>query len=291
MRLLKSKSSAEEELLILVNEGHKIYQWLHDDYRDKRNSGEYKPEIDNPVYKDRINQWGKAVVQALKSVFPLELEINKFALFESEIAYDVVGVDKHWSKLRKRLLVLIRRLEQIKDTDLGRYTDFPIQTRLFVEDIDSFHKVRDINRAAIQDQLTNNGRFERSEDDVQRALEKILEVPFHKKDWGGEGNDLFTSNVILNGRRISTAYLLKGNGLKRPMMQIRDCGHNGDQLVRLVEPPAELFVVQFIGTISEAVIKDIDGKVSGLRLQGKPAYYLIIDGQDTARLFKAYGLL
>jgi hypothetical protein len=39
------------------------------------------------------------------------------------------------------------------------------------------------------------------------------------------------------------------------------------------------------------VIKDVQGKVSERRLAGKQAWFCIIDGQDTARLLRAYGEL
>ena len=74
-------------------------------------------------------------------------------------------------------------------------------------------------------------------------------------------------------------------------MTIADCGKNGDQLVRLFTTPADLFTVQYIGPISEMLIKDIQGKVTELQAQGKTAHFLVIDGQDTARLLYAYGKL
>jgi hypothetical protein len=82
--------------------------------------------------------------------------------------------------------------------------------------------------------------------------------------------------------------MLKGNGLRRAKLEIRDCGKNGDQLVRLFDSPATLFVVQYVGNISENVIKDLEGKVHAARAQSRPARYCIIDGQDTARLLRAY---
>ena len=50
-----------------------------------------------------------------------------------------------------------------------------------------------------------------------------------------------------------------------------------------------IFVVQFVGNISESVIKDIQGKVEHIRSAGREAWFCIIDGQDTARLLRAYG--
>lgn len=85
--------------------------------------------------------------------------------------------------------------------------------------------------------------------------------------------------------------MLKGNGLKAPTMEIKHCGKNGDQIVRLFESPAELFIVQFVGNISEAIIKDVEGKIEQLNRRGKQSYYCIINGSDTARLLHAYGFL
>jgi hypothetical protein len=145
-----------------------------------------------------------------------------------------------------------------------------------------------VNPASVAD-LINGGRLDWSEDRIQIAFEQILDVPMHKKDWGGEINDLYTANVILNGKRTETAFLLKGNGLTKKTMEIANCGHNGDQILRLVGSPARLFVVQFVGNISESVISDIDGKMRVLRTQGTDARFCIIDGQDTARVLRAYG--
>ena len=96
----------------------------------------------------------------------------------------------------------------------------PLDARLYVEDIDSLRKVRDVNSATVMDVL-EDGYLDRSEDSIQVALERILNVPFHKKDWGGEINDLYTANVIINGARCETAFLLKGNGLRKKTMEIR----------------------------------------------------------------------
>ena len=126
---------------------------------------------------------------------------------------------------------------------------------------------------------------------MQLALEQILGVPFHKKDWGGEVNDLYTANVMVNGNRRATGFLLKGPGIGRKEMTIADCGKNGDQIVRLFATPADLFVVQYVGPIADMLVRDVQGKVAELRAQGKVAHFLIIDGQDTARLLYGYGKL
>ena len=50
-------------------------------------------------------------------------------------------------------------------------------------------------------------------------------------------------------------------------------------------------VVQYVGPIADLLVKDVQGKVAELRDQGKAAHYLVMDGQDTARVLLAYGKL
>jgi hypothetical protein len=162
--------------------------------------------------------------------------------------------------------------------------------RIFIDDIESFSKVRDVAPATVA-LLLKDGYLDVAEDVVQKALEEILAVALHKKDWGGEVNDLYTANVLVDGVRRPTAFLLKGNGLTAKTMEIKHCGKNGDQVVRLFHSPADLFVIQFVGNIAEAVIQHAHGEIARLKTQGKEAHFLTIDGQDTARLLTAYGKL
>jgi hypothetical protein len=147
-----------------------------------------------------------------------------------------------------------------------------------------------VNHAQVEGFL-DKGSFDYSEDAIQLALEQILNVPFHKEDWGGEMNDLYTANVVINDKRTATVFLLKGNGLRKRTMELSDLGKNGDQLQRLFDIEADLYVVQFVGIISERVIKETSEKVDHRRSQGKRVSYCIIDGQDTAMLLYAYGKL
>ncbi len=291
MRLKKSKTAAEEELTALVNDGFSVLNWIREDYAEKRKNAVFDTKEDNNLYKNKVDEWGDKVIVALNGIFPTELESNMFINAPSEFGTVSSEHDYKWSCLTKRIPEFIRTLDKIIEAYLLRYTDLPIQARLYVEDIDSFRKVRDVNPSTITNFLINGKYLDVSEDFIQVALEQILNVSFHKKDWGGETNDLYTANVIVNGSRTATAFLLKGNGLKKDTFEIRDCGKNGDQLLRLFNSPAELFIIQFVGNISEAIIKDVEGKVNELRLQSKRAWFCIMDGQDTARVLHAYGKL
>ena len=282
-------ASANESLIGLINRGYAVLSTITQDYLAKKESGSYNEDDDNHQYEEQMNQWGTEVVAELKRIFPTELESNLF--LNPEIPIGVVSGDYEYQSMVKRFGHFIRGLETIRNTSLPQYTDLPMQDRLYVEEIDSFQKVRDINPAMVAGFL-QNGFLDWTENDVQLALEQILGVSFHKEDWAGEVNDLYTANVVVNGTRRATGFLLKGPGIgNEKEMTIADCGKNGDQLVRLFTTPADLFIVQYIGRIAEMLIKDVQGKVTELHSQGKTVHFLIIDGQDTARLLYAYGKL
>ncbi len=156
--------------------------------------------------------------------------------------------------------------------------------------LDNFSRAKEFEHAQVESFLDDGYYFDRSEDFIQRGLEQILGESFHKKDWGGEENDLYTTKISIQGRRVAAAFLLKGNGLKGRVMEIADCGKNGDQIIRLVQSPAQLFIIQFVGRISENAIKDIKGKIELLRSKGQEAWYCILEGEDIAKIFKAYSV-
>ena len=290
MRLKMAKSTAEEELSLLVSEGYKIASWMYTDYSSKATAGTYDQATDNKLYENTINAWLNKVEAALKNIFPTDLEVNIFAHPE-ESGLVSTGVNINYDSMRRRTIAFARGLQRIIEVNLSRYTDLPIKARLFLEDIDSFKKAKDINPAVVKSFLKDGYYLDLSEDAIQMGLEQVLDVSFHKKDWGGEENDLYTANVIVQGGRVASAFLLKGNGLKRHTLEIANCGSNGDQLVRLIQSPAQLFFIQFVGEVSENVIKDMEGKVELLKNKGKDARYCILNGQDTARILYAYNIL
>jgi hypothetical protein len=288
MRLPVHAATANDELVALINEGYEALSTIQTEYKRRKDQGSYDDSKDVDDIVAPINAWAEKVVEALGRIFPTQLEMHLF--LDPEMPFGAVSGDYNYQSTLKRCRYYVRGLNRLRLQSLPEYTDLPLDARLYVEDIDSFRKVRDVNPATVFDVL-KNGYLDRSEDSVQTALERILNVPFHKKDWGGEQNDLYTANLVVNGTRHETAFLLKGNGLRSPTMEIKHCGANGDQILRLCNSPARLFVIQFVGKISEAVASDLDGKIRQFRSQGKDAWYCIIDGQDTARVLRAYGEL
>jgi hypothetical protein len=163
----------------------------------------------------------------------------------------------------------------------------PQQTQiveLFVEDIDSFCEARNIQPQEVKALLPLN----LPKDEIQTFFEEIIGENFHQEDWGGELNDLVTSQVKVSGKRIRAAFLLKGNGTKGKLT-IAKCGKNGDQIVRLVEAPVDLYVIQHIGEIDQRVIYDLRSKIQLKVSEGQKCQMCILDGTETARILRAYG--
>jgi len=208
---------------------------------------------------------------------------SRTMIFGIELTFEEASV------LANSHLSIWRRHNDAAEVPLGSTPEaLSRRIHLFPEDIGHFAKIREVSPTDVADVLSGNGRLDRLENDIQKALEEILGVPFHKEDWGGEENDLFTANVFIGNERVQTAFLLKGRAEKAGELQIANCGTNGDQIVRLFQSPAELFVIQYVGRVSEAVIKDVKSKVELRRHQGRRGWFCIIDGQDTARLLRAY---
>lgn len=291
MRLLTSRNSAEERLTSLVTQGYELRVSIWKDRQSKLSLNAYQSSVDVPRYKAILSGWIQEVQHELRAIFPTSLELHKFSARASHLATDFRDVDQAFGVLFYiDIPRYIELLASILESDVRRYTDLPIAARLYVEDIDSFSRVRDVNPAAVAN-LLPGGYLHVSEDVVQMSLEQILDVPVHKKDWGGELNDMYTANVMVNGVRRAAAFLLKGPGIGRREMSIADCGKKGDQLVRLFTTPANLFVVQYVGPIAEMVVQDAATKTAELRARGEDAHFLIMDGQDTARVLHAYGKL
>jgi hypothetical protein len=112
-----------------------------------------------------------------------------------------------------------------------------------------------------------------------------VQVP---NDWGGEECDLFTSNISIRGSRCCAAFLLKGPA-KFHEMTPADCGKNGDQICRLFNTSADLYVLQHCHRINPMVRKTVEA--FALAQYSRTIRYALIDGYDTCRILKANGLL
>jgi hypothetical protein len=152
------------------------------------------------------------------------------------------------------------------------------------EDIDQFSRMKEVHVASAEEWLRVMGRL--PEATVKAALAQLLSEPT-KKDWGGETNDHFSSNVLIGGQRKTAAFLLKGPTMFREMT-LEMCGKRADQIYRLANSGADVSIVQHSHLIGEVVRTTLRNMTV---YPGRPRKYCLIDGQATYRILKAYSLL
>lgn len=126
------------------------------------------------------------------------------------------------------------------------------------------------------------------EQHVKELFCRLLGEAVVPKDWGGEECDIFSSNLSVDGKKYSAAFLLKGPA-KFHEMTMADCGKNGDQIYRLFNTSADVFVVQHCHKITPAVRKTVEA--FALSQYSRSCLYTLIDGYDTARILHSNGIL
>lgn len=149
-----------------------------------------------------------------------------------------------------------------------------------IDEIDSFIEVKKVERGA--------EFIEIPEKQFKGGVAKILGESGEFKDWGGEVNDLYSTNLLLNGSRKRVAFAFKGPGTKGSLTPGK-LGKNGDQIQRLVESSADVFIIQYWRDIQASVISQFEKLIlyKSYFTQQK-LYFGVIDGYDSARLIKAY---
>jgi hypothetical protein len=159
---------------------------------------------------------------------------------------------------------------------------WPNYNELHVDSLDSFSKIQNYHPTLKPADL--NALKKISEKEVKIAFAEIINEPDIPKDWGGESSDLFSSRVIYEKKRISTAFLLKGPSKFKPMT-MKELGKKGDQINRLFDEPALLFILQHCHRIETAVIKTMKNYSQQI---GSPKLWCVINGYDTLRILEAY---
>ncbi|WP_146153619.1 hypothetical protein [Adhaeribacter arboris] len=150
-------------------------------------------------------------------------------------------------------------------------------------DIDEFTNIKSIE---VEDEEWQEYMSKISESDVKGKLCEILkEIP--SKDWGGESNDLFATQIHQSGRRTTAAFVLKGPS-KFGEMKLTHLDKNADQIFRLAQSPAKLLIVQHSHNIGEAVGATLRAFAVSPH---NPRHYCLIDGRDTYKILKAYDKL
>ena len=212
-----------------------------------------------------------------KSLLERQQDLGRLVPSGFLLAHGITGGDvgSELRSLRDKLVALL-------DSDAAA----ALPPLLAIDRIDSFARVAEISAADVAALCP----LDLLEDDVERIIAGIIGEPFRQKDWGGELDDLFTPSVQLEGRLARASFLLKGRGLGS-VMKMKDLGSNGDQVMRMVKQPAELFVVQHVNRIDASVYSHLSDAIVARRAEGYPVVGSVWDGVMIARLGVAYGYL
>jgi hypothetical protein len=153
--------------------------------------------------------------------------------------------------------------------------------RVTIDDIDSFGRVKDIKPSG-------NISSKISENSFKNGIKNILIEEGDFKDWGGEKNDLYSTRMLINGKRIAVSLALKGPGTKGVLVPAK-MGKNGDQIQRLFQTDADLFIVQYWNRIDQSIVEQLEAfAVAKSMMTQKTLYYCIIDGIDSNRIYLSY---
>jgi hypothetical protein len=151
-----------------------------------------------------------------------------------------------------------------------------------IDDIDNFSRVSSVKPDGSLPSTV-------SEDEFKTGVQAVIGQAGEFKDWGGENSDLFSSHVRINGKRLATAFAFKGPGLRAKLVPGK-MGKNGDQIQRMFQQDARVFLVQHWREIDPSVLSEMRAHAINKSTQNGCAtiYYGIISGQDSERLRKAY---
>jgi hypothetical protein len=154
-----------------------------------------------------------------------------------------------------------------------------------IDGIDSFSKVRSLKHNRVPGKL-NPPRL--PEKIFKAGMAKILGTKGVFKDWGGEKSDLYTNHIRIRGTRYATAIGLKGPATTGTLTPGK-MGHNGDQIQRLFDSDAQVFLVQYEGRIAESVSQQLKGLAVNKSLEdGRTVFYGTIALEDSYRLRLKY---
>jgi hypothetical protein len=152
--------------------------------------------------------------------------------------------------------------------------------QIYIDQFDAFSKIKRI-KTSLKVTPVDENKFKAS-------VKKLIGETGEFTDWGGEKNDLYTTRTKLRGNRYSAVFAFKGKG-KKGILKPNMMGKNGDQIPRLYQTVADIYVLQYWDQVDQSVYELMYNlAVSVSAIQQRKVFYCIVDGNDTARLIAAY---
>jgi hypothetical protein len=150
-----------------------------------------------------------------------------------------------------------------------------------VDDIDNFSKVKSLKHTKVPKKLAPPRLPEKV---FKYGMAYILGNQGKFTDWGGEKSDLYSSHIKIGAKRYTASIGLKGPATTGALTP-RKMGHNGDQIQRLFDSDAQVFIVQYEGPIAESVSQQLKGLAVNKSVQDRrTVFYGTIPLEDSYRL-------
>lgn len=279
MKLKTSHNAARERINDMIVSGNNLLDKVTGEYCAAKTAGAFSEDQHIPQWKEQYVDWLHKCLGSLQDIFPTPQEA---ITLKNAQGSGSLKMNVKWASLTANIKAKLSTLEGII-TSVDSYS-IEMTDELFIEDIDSFAKARDINPRQVKRLLPLN----LSVDQVRTFLEEILGEPLRRPDEGDAATDIFASTVTTGGNRARTALLLKG-ATTRGKLTLKKCGKHGEQIARLVAVPAELYMLQHLDQIESRVIRELKTKIQLLNGEGKQCRICLVDGMDTARILVAYG--
>ncbi len=152
-----------------------------------------------------------------------------------------------------------------------------------VDDIDQLRRVKRLNRNSQKPlSLLPESRF-------KRGIQRLFRDHGEHKDHGGEIADFYTNQFRMGGKRYSAVFALKGPGIGVKVVTPGKWGKQGNQIQRLVNAPARVFLLQSELQIDQYSIEQLKRLTEHKANQeNRKLFYGYIDPHDSTRLRKAY---
>jgi hypothetical protein len=229
-------------------------------------------QVGNALVKDQL------IGQTVKDGGTAYTQFPEFQAMKADILRLVGKPDKQDRVVTKRRPRVAVRVNSVRVNPRAPKTP----TFITIDSIDSFSKVEGVSP------VVGGGAASMSEDQFKAGLNAIIGETGRFTDWGGEQNDIFTTQLRVAGKRRRAALALKGPG-KRGVLRPKDMGKNGDQIQRLFKSPADVFLVQYHGQIHESILEQME---TAARLRASDhnvnVWYGVINGVDSNRMIAAY---
>ncbi len=279
MKLKTSHNAARERISELIVSGNTLLDKVTGEYHTAKETGTFREDEHIPAWKDQYVDWFHKCLASLQEIFPAPSEAIKLKNAQGSGS---PKTNVKWASLTADIKAKLSTLESILKS-VDSYS-IEMTDELFIEDIDSFAKARDINPR----QVKRLSPLSLSGDQIQTFFGEILGEPLRSPEGGDAVTDILTSTVRIGGDRARAALLLKG-AATRGKLTLKKCGKDAAQIAQLVSVPAELYILQHLDQIDSRVIRELQTKIQSLNGEGKQCRICIVDGMDTARILLAYG--